>query len=224
MHSRRAVSWILVVVATLGAAACVNDGPTVVSPLEPAISLAISPNPAPALSVGQTISLTAIVSGSSAGVIWSSSDSTRVAVNAATGVATCVSAGVALITAVAWEDGTAKATVLISCTPLILIGVSPTSLSFTHVVGTSPCPQAIGTVRVTNTSGEAVVIALTGHSALSVDTGVSTFAIAAGGTRDIAVSFNCSTQTSFLGSVTITATAGASTDVKVVTVTGTITR
>jgi uncharacterized protein YjdB len=171
--------------------------------------------------VGQSVTIAATLTNSPAGVTFSSTNSSVVSVNATTGVSTCLAVGSAFITARSQFTPDLSASVNITC--VTLFDITPASLSFTHVIGTSPCAQAIGTVTVTNRSAQPLTITLSGHSALSVDTGTATVVIPAAGSRAIAVSFNCSTQTSFVGTVTLSAAAGNGiTEVKSVTVNGTI--
>lgn len=171
--------------------------------------------------VGQSVQFVSVVSGSTNQNATFTSSNTSVAAVSGIGLAVCVAPGVAAITAVSIADALARDASTLTCeasTPLIQI--SSTTLSFTHTVGTTDCPQVIGTVQVTNTSSGSVQVNLTGHSALSVD--ASSFTLAAGASRTITVSFNCSTQTSFNGTMTVTATGAGTSDAKSVQVAGTI--
>lgn len=86
-----------------------------------------------------------------------------------------------------------------------LINVGP-GLAATHIVGTSPCPQNVGSIAIGNNTTEEIEIQITTSSALFGET-PTTFTLPGNlgaTTRDIF--FDCSTQTSFSGTVTIKAT------------------
>lgn len=176
--------------------------------------------------VGQTIQLTHVVRHSTnQAVTWSSSNDAIASVGP-TGVVRCHAVGAATITGTS-ADGRARATAVVNCTAppqTTLIAVSTTTLTFSHIVGTTSCPQGVGTVRVTNVSPNAISVSVATPSMLTLNSGSSSFALAPGGVRDVAVSFNCATQNSFAENVTFTSTNAASTDIKTTTVTGTITR
>ena len=111
----------------------------------------------------------------------------------------------------------------VTCTPLGLIDVTPTTTPFTHVVGTTLCPQNIGTIRVTNLTAAAVSVTLTPSSpALTLDR--TTASVPANGFVDVVVFFNCSVQTGFSATVSIVASNGTTTDTKTVRVDATINR
>lgn len=214
-------------VALLAAALASTGCDETKTPIAPTvlISLLIAPDPVPSLTVGQTVQLVAIVSGTTnQNATWTSSNLAVATVSAALGTVRCVAVGIAVITAVSTADATARDAVTVQCiaapAPATLIQISPTSLTFTHQVNTTSCPQTVGTVQVTNPSSGAVQVSLTGHSALSVD--ATSFTLAAGASRTVTVRFNCSTQQSFTGAVTFTASSGGATGTATLQVTGTI--
>lgn len=215
---------LAVLVVALAAAACEQlTGP--VEPLEPipVITLNVAPDPVPAMAVGQSTQLAAIVTGTAnQSVTWMSSNEAVATVTAA-GLVRCAGVGVAVITGISTQDATARDAVVITCIAPVetnLIQITPASLTFAHDVGTTSCPQSAGTVAVTNISSSAVQVTITSHSALTVDP--ASFTLAAGASRDVTVRFNCSTTQSFVGTVTFTGTAGSVTDVRTLQVTGAV--
>lgn len=214
-------------VALLAAAVASTGCDETKTPIAPTdlISLQIAPDPVPSLTVGQAVQLVSIVTGSTTQTAtWTSSNSAVATVDPAIGLVRCAGVGTAVITAVSTVDATARDAVVVQCIatppPATLIQISPTSLTFTHQVNTTSCPQTVGTVQVTNPSSGAIQVSLTGHSALSVDT--TSFTLAAGASRTVTVQFNCSTQQSFTGNVTFTASSGGTTGTATLQVTGTI--
>ena len=137
----------------------------------------------------------------------------------------CTAEGGNTVTVTVASGGrTYTAVISVSCRFNPVIDVTPGALSFTHTVGTTGCPQRVGTFRVTNVTPVGVNVTLaTTNTALTFDT--TGFALTAGASRDVVVSFNCSTQTSFAAMVNVTGvTPGGSNDVKAVQVTATINR
>ena len=141
-----------------------------------------------------------------------------------TGLVTCRAVGAAIITVVLTAEPVANDAATVQCeavpAPVGLIQISTGSLTFTHVVGTTTCPQTVGTVVVTNVSGEAVQVTTTGHTALALDP--SSFTLAAGASRTVTVRFNCATQQSFVVTVTFRGSAGSQAQNRTLQVTGTI--
>lgn len=212
---------LAVLVVTLAVTACDQlQGPAAPPAL---VSLTIVPNPVPNMTVGQITVLTAVVSGSAdQSATWTSSN-LAVATVSTIGHVRCASIGVAVVTGTAVADTTARNSVTINCVAPIetdLIQITPASLTFTHDVGTTSCPQSAGTVRVTNTSSSAVQVTITSHAALTVDP--TSFTLAAGASRTVTVRFNCSTDQSFVGTVTFTGVAGGVTHVRTLQVTGAV--
>lgn len=90
------------------------------------------------------------------------------------------------------------------------------SLSFTHKVGQSSCPQTIGTVRITNTGTlETNVTPRLSTVAISVDT--AGFSLAPGESRTVTILFTCSQASSFEGTVSFIGSGndGAQADVSI---------
>jgi|SoiMethySBSTD1v2_1073268.scaffolds.fasta_scaffold215109_3 hypothetical protein len=137
---------------------------------------------------------------------------------------TCVSAGSAVITVSIVVNGrTLTADLPVVCRETTLIDVTPASLAFTHTVGSTGCPQQVGTFRVTNTAGFPLTISLARlNDALTVD--VSQFSLEPGAFRDVGVGFNCSTQTSFVSAINVAASVPGRLESKSVQVTATINR
>ena len=118
---------------------------------------------------------------------------------------------------------TLNASVAIVCRETTNFDLSPRSLAFTHTVGSTGCPQQVGTFRVTNTAGFAADFSIAPlHSALTVD--VSEVRLEPGAFRDVVVRFNCSTQTSFEGLINVALRVPGRVESKTVQVTGTINR
>lgn len=211
--------------APLAFAVCVVVGCEEKKPLEPFVPVTVQvvPSQVPQMTVGQTIQLIAIVTAAANTTVTWSSSAPSVATVSAAGTVTCVSPGLAVITATSVQDPAARGAVTVQCVApvqAISITTTPTSLSFTHQVNTTACPQVVGTVEVTNTSAIEVQVTVVTHFALAVD--VTAFTLAPGASRTVTVRFTCATQTSFVGNVGFEATGGGASDVKTVQVTGTI--
>lgn len=88
-------------------------------------------------------------------------------------------------------------------TPLINVGVS--SVSRTHVVTVTPCPQELAEIPIGNASGETVNVSISASPPLFVDS--PNFQLTPGGLATPSVFFDCSTTTSFASTLTITATS-----------------
>jgi hypothetical protein len=215
--------WLAVILLVAAVSAACDPGPVTNQPSNPSLIVpVIVVSGSSPVGIGSSSQFIAVVSGITPGTVTWSTPQGAIASVSATGVVTCLTPGVATIIATSTVTNVIQGSATVTCQSVLQVSV--TALSFTHTVGSSPCPQAIGTVRVTNLASQAITVVLAGHSALNVDTGTASFAIAAGAFRDIAVSFNCSTQTSFVGNMTITGTAGSALEVKTVAVTGTINR
>ena len=161
---------------------------------------------------------------------YASSDSSVATVDASSGKITCVGAGTATISATNVNKGGAgQANLQVTCvgttppppTGAILI-VSPTTITFTHTVGTTTCPQNIGPLHLSTARGESVsvIAAITGTSALTL--GQTTVTLPANGSADLGLNFNCSTQTNFTGNVVLNATSPTTTGSVTVPVTSNI--
>ena len=174
------------------------------------------------MQVGQTttIKVTARVNGELAFASFASNNSPVATVDSLTGVVRCVAIGDATITVTG--GGTSK-TIAVTCTPAVLIDVTPTAVPFTHSVGVTACPQKIGTIKVSNVTGSALTVTLAAtNPALALD--ATSVSVPPNGSVDVGVGFNCSVQTSFSAAITITASNGTATDVKTVTVQANINR
>jgi len=208
---------VVLFIATLAGCDACDDSPTGPS------SLTIDQPTGPiTMQVGQTatIRVTARVNGELSFASFSSNNSPVATVDSLTGVVRCVAPGDAIITVTG--GGTSK-TVAVTCTPAVLIDVTPTTVPFTHSVGVTVCPQKIGTIKVTNTSSASVTVTLTpSNPAITLD--ATSVTIQPGASADVGVNFNCSTQASFSATVSIVASNGAATDTKNVTITATINR
>jgi hypothetical protein len=206
----------LLILAIAGSSACTSDTPT--GPT----SLVVDPPGPITMQVGQTttIKATAIVNGNPSYATYSSSNSSVASVDSATGLVRCLSQGNAIISVTG--GGTTKS-VDVACGAAVLIDLAPTTLSFSHSVGVTACPQLFGTVRVANVSSGVVTVTLSpSGSALTLDAASAT--VQAGGSVDFNVSFNCSLQQSFSATILVSATSGPATDFKTVTVQASISR
>jgi hypothetical protein len=102
-----------------------------------------------------------------------------------------------------------------------LITVSPGTISFTHVIGSSPCPQSIGGFDIRNATGQPVTVDVrVGNGAIVLGSAGGT--IPGGNALGIELRFNCATQQSFETDVTVTATSGSTTQTRTVRVRATI--
>jgi uncharacterized protein YjdB len=176
------------------------------------------------MQVGQTMTINATVrvNGEIDTATFESSNQGVAIVDFVTGLVRCVSAGQATITVRAGVTATTTL-VPVTCTPAVLIDVTPTTVPFTHSVGVTVCPQKIGTIKVTNTSSASITVTLTpSNPAITLDATSAT--IQPGASSDVGVNFNCSTQASFSATVSIVASNGTVTDTRNVTITATISR
>jgi hypothetical protein len=89
-----------------------------------------------------------------------------------------------------------------------LITFTPASMTVSHVVGVTTCPQLVGTLTVTNaSSGTISLTGAPGNSALRLN-GSATWTVTtlgAGQSTSVVVTFACTTQTTFTDNITITA-------------------
>jgi Big-like domain-containing protein len=195
----------------------------------------VPPDPV-TLNVGdsKTVFATALPVGSSSGSVdlgtttYSSSNSAVATVDATSGKVTCVSAGSATITATnVNKGGSGKANLQVTCnapvSPVPSLDVTPTTVQFTHTVGTTTCPQKIGTLHITSHGSQAVTVTIAPAGSF-VTVATQSVVLQQDGSTDVDVFFNCTTAASFTTTVTVTGTNSAGTDTKTVTVTATIAR
>jgi hypothetical protein len=100
------------------------------------------------------------------------------------------------------------------------IRIDPQTLAFTHIIGTSPCPQVVGRFTVRNTGSENVLVSglnVSGPLTASPTRGD----IPPNGSLEITVFFDCSRRTDFVGSVQVDVGDGTSLTAAV-TVQGTV--
>ena len=100
------------------------------------------------------------------------------------------------------------------------IRIEPEELAFTHIIGTSPCPQLVGRFTIRNIGNQSVPLAsldVSGPLTASPTQGD----IPPGGSIEITVFFNCTLRSDFIGSVGVDVGEGAST-ARTVTVRGTV--
>lgn len=98
----------------------------------------------------------------------------------------------------------------VNCPAAVMIEVGPAEMAVTHVIGSSPCPQLVGTFTVRNIGTAPVNLQLAlGSTALNVSPGGATD-VAPGALVTFQVLFNCSTQSSFSSQVDVIATPAGS--------------
>lgn len=205
---------------------------TTMPPTQIPPTMAVTPAGPITLRVQQTVAVVASTTGITGPVVTFTSSNPSVAtVNGTSGVVACVAPGTTTITVRATGTDNLGAAVSLSAAVQVqcegdaqLIDVSPPALTFSHTVGSTTCPQPIGSARVTNlsTASSLDVDVAPGNTALTL--GSLGLSLGPGQGVDVSVTFNCSTQTSFSTVVTFTARSGAATDTKTVQVTGTISR
>ena len=101
--------------------------------------------------------------------------------------------------------------------------VDPTSLpsEFTHIVGTTGCPQPIGQITITNNSSSQS-LTWSASSATQLTVSPSSGGLEPNQSVVLSVSFNCSQATSFSGSISVTVTQAGVTSTQTFTVTGNV--
>jgi uncharacterized protein YjdB len=119
--------FALLALSSLAFAACDSRTTTPVQPVQ--VTVTVTPSNVPSLSVGQTVTLTAVVNGSTnQAVTWSSSDNNVATVNAQ-GVVTGAGPGIAAITARTTEGGgaagSASVTVVAAPVPTVSLQIVP---------------------------------------------------------------------------------------------------
>ena len=92
----------------------------------------------------------------------------------------------------------------------------PASITATHTIGSSPCPQTLGTVTVSNTGSSTIAVTIPAVTDLSFDK--TSFSVAAGASTTVTVQFTCDTVPPLTKTVTINATSGGVTSSKTVAV------
>ena len=200
--------------------------PDTVIPTATVTEVRIVPSTA-TLKVGEQVSMSAAVLGTGItnfNVLWSSTNPTVASVD--NGRVTGVAPGTTSIRATASANAAVSGFAIVvveAAAPVLSMSVTPSTLPFTHIIGSSPCPQAVGTIRIQNTSTLPLNITIANNNpALAV--APLTALIPAGETQPVIVAFNCATQTSFTTSLAITGTNGGNTVNGFVEVTATITR
>lgn len=195
---------------TIAAAAGGTTGSTSLTVLAPVASVSVAPATS-TVETGKTVQLVATTRDASGSALTGRavtfvSSASNIATVSSSGVVTGVTAGVAVITATS-EGRTGSATITVINAPLV--SLSTTSLSQIHTFGVSSCPQVIGTVTLTSlqSSGITTWTASKTHAALTLSTAGGT--IAANGTAQLGISFNCAQATSFQSAVTVTASNAA---------------
>lgn len=173
--------------------------------IAPVASVSVTPA-APNIQTGQTVQLTATprdgggVALSGRTVTFTSSAPAVASVSAA-GLVTGITPGVAVITATS-EGQSGTATVTVTQAPLVTLSTS--ALSQIHTFAVSPCPQAVGTVTITNvSSGPISWTASAAHIALTHSTS-SGGTVPPGATSQLTVQFNCAQSSSFSTTITVT--------------------
>lgn len=89
------------------------------------------------------------------------------------------------------------------CEKKVAISIENSPLDFEHIVNTTPCPQTIGTIEVSNLSEEEVMVQLTPGPNLAVNPTSAT--LSPGASRTFTVQFVCTVQNSFASSVMVQA-------------------
>jgi len=223
---------VLVGILVLAGIACgdkITVPPAVVTPTPSPVVRSVTVTPGAAtLNVGERLTLAASVNADAGitdrTVTWSSSNASIASVDV-NGVVTAVGPGNATITATSRADATVKGAAIVTVvgTPTASILVTPTSLTFTHTVGTTTCPQAIGTFTIQNTGTVPLNTTISsGNPALTVTP--ASAVIPAGGSQQVTLAFNCGTQNAFTTTVTIQGSSGGNTVTGAVQVTANINR
>lgn len=229
----------IVILAAL-AAGCNEKLPeSFTSPSPQPVTLRVTPRIVESLGVKQSVQITADVQGISIyQVTWDSSNA-GIATVSRTGLVTCLAPGLVAITAELFDStGTrlaidaagVRCVVAPSGTPppptapdSNFFAVSPSSLSFGHLVGTTPCPQTVGSFSIINNGSQTMQVTIAaGNAALTLNR--TSFEIHSGGALDVLVTFNCGTQNGFTTNVTVTGTIGTTSETSTVQVVGAITR
>jgi hypothetical protein len=139
---------------------------------------------------------------------WSSSDP-DVAVVDASGNVTCIGVGTATIFATIDRSGDEDSVgfTQVTCVAPRLIELSLDEIRHVHVIGESPCPDAVGDFTITNRGSRQVTVDVDpGSPALRA--GVSRVQLQPGESVVVALLFDCSSPASFRADVTVTATEG----------------
>ena len=92
----------------------------------------------------------------------------------------------------------------------------PASITATHTIGTSPCPQTLGTFTVSNTGSSSITVTIPAVTDLSFDK--TSFSVAAGTSTTVTIRFTCDNVPPLTKTVTITATGGGATSSKTIAV------
>lgn len=104
---------------------------------------------------------------------------------------------------------------------VIGLSLSTSEFTFAHTVGSSPCPQAIGSFTITN-NGTAAGNYLITPSGATVQTSESIVILNPGESREISVQFTCSQSTSFITNIEVDGAGPGGPVVEQVTVRGTV--
>jgi hypothetical protein len=187
------------------------------------VEIVVVPSTA-AVEVGEKVTLVANVSapaGADRGVTWRS-DNLAVATVTPEGVVTCAGAGSATITATTRTTTVRSSSALVTCTLSPAISITPTDLAFDHTIGTTSCPQAIGSLRITAGSRAVEVTITSGDTSLTTTPARLTLAPADSAT--VLVAFNCMKQGPFTTQLTLVSRTTSGTETQTVTVSANIHR
>jgi hypothetical protein len=136
---------------------------------------------------------------------WSSSDPS-VAVVDESGNVTCVGEGTARIRASVPLSGgmdAAADSVQVTCVAPELITLDTDTISHRHVVGTSPCPDLVGEVALTNASNVEVTVEVASDNPALVGS-PDRISLAPGEVATLRLLFNCSVRSGFTAQLTLT--------------------
>ncbi len=111
----------------------------------------------------------------------------------------------------------------------LLLSAAPNLLSAGHTIGTTGCPQAIGTVNVTSLLPAGQVLNVTASSSNPVfrfanNTNASTFTVAAGTSTPVSVTFDCTANPPQSGTISFVGSAAGVGHTHTVSVTVTLAR
>jgi hypothetical protein len=142
------------------------------------------------------------------------------------GKITCLRGGTVTVTVTNTNNvATTTSTISVTCVPPpppLDIAVTPPQVPFNHTVGTTSCPQKIGSLHITSNQQVSVSV-VPANSAITVAS--PTLTVPAAGAADVDVFFNCTVTASFTTTIAVTATnAAGGTATRTITVTATIAR
>jgi hypothetical protein len=208
------LSVILVVAICCVAAGCHSNNGGLIAALTPTAVVTVEPT-VRTLHVGDTLLFRATVTSmvSNVPVTWGTQSTAIITVQPEGLSATvkCVGPGLGVVTASAVyaEQPIGGGVGAVHCVPFVSVTATPAVVEANHKVGSSPCPQPLGTIEIRNPSGaEARTVQVKVESENpNIDVSPAQPSMAPGAGQVLTVTFNCRTSPPIATRIIVTITS-----------------